>query len=62
MLRLGEPGDMDYGPSGLPRRGVLRLGEPLCLGEGRLRLGESANVRGLCLWPVSGQFCGPVCD
>ena len=35
------------GVSSLPRRGFARLGEPLRLGEGRLRLGEPVTVLGL---------------
>ena len=35
-----------------------RLGEPLRLGEGRLRLGKPVTVCGLCSWLVLGRFCG----
>ena len=51
-----------------PRRGQLRLRKPgtkhgdflVLLGRGRLCLGVPAMVRGLCLWPVSGQSYGPI--
>ena len=62
QLRLSEPEDKAWGLSSPPRRGVTRLGEPLRLGGGRLRLGVRAMVQGLCLWHVSGRSHGLVCD
>ena len=47
--RLGKPGDSGGGLSCSPRRGVAHLGLP-------------TNASGLYLWPVLGQFHGPVCD
>ena len=41
---LGELEDKKCGVSGSPRRGFARLGEPLRLGEGSLRLGKPVNA------------------
>ena len=40
QARLGEPGDSEDEISGLPKRDVGRLSQPLRLGKGRLRLSE----------------------
>ena len=55
-VHLGEPRDKEDGLFGSPRRGVA------CLCEGRLHLGESTTVQGLCLQPVCGWSRGPICD
>ena len=60
--RLSELGDNGGGIFGPPRQGTARLGEQLCLGKGRLRLGMPTMVRGLGLWPILGSSHGLVCD
>ena len=60
--RLSEPGDIDDEHSSPPRWSVAHLGEPIRLDEGRLPLGGPTMVQGLCLWPVLGRSCGPICD
>ena len=44
QLHLGEPGNMECGLSGSPRRGFACLGEPLRLGGGGIRLGVPATA------------------